>query len=220
MSVIIPVHNGERYLAEAVQSVLDTRHESLEILVVDDGSSDGSAEIASGLKKVRLLQQEQSGAATARHLGVQVCQGEYVAFLDADDRWTQNKMNAQLSFLQERPDCDGVFGHVRQFVCPDWKGGPTDFDARPQLSRLPGALLMRRNCYQQAGDFNSLYRAGELVDWYLRAEEAGCVFGSVEELVLERRLHPNNHGRLGSLCRQDYARVVMAALRRRRQASC
>ena len=96
VSVIVPVHNGARFLAAALDSVAAQDYGSMEILVVDDGSSDNSAEIAASYR-VRLLQQPNRGVAEARNAGVAESSGELLAFLDQDDLWLERKVSRQVS---------------------------------------------------------------------------------------------------------------------------
>jgi glycosyltransferase involved in cell wall biosynthesis len=219
VSVVIPVHNGERYLAEAIESVLSNRPLPTEIVVVDDGSTDNSPLVAKKFSEVRYLRQDQSGPGAARHLGVQHCVGDYVALLDADDLWTPNKLERQLDWLAQHADWDGVFGAAVQFLSPELDAEQRqqlEFDPLPRVAQLPSALLFRRAAYDRAGPFLSDFQVGEFIDWCLRAQEAGCRFGNLPEVVLRRRLHGNNQGRRLKEARQDYARIVAAALRRRR----
>ena len=107
VSVVMPVHNGERFLAEAIDSVLDQTYPHREIVVVDDGSVDRSAEIARS-RPVRYLRQANRGVAAARNAGLAVARGDFIAFLDQDDTWLPHKLEAQLAFLFERPSVDMV----------------------------------------------------------------------------------------------------------------
>ena len=218
ISVVIPVHNGENYLREALESALAVYGEELELIVVDDGSWDRTPEIARSFGAVQYVRQEQAGPGAARNRGVQQACGEWLAFLDSDDVWTSEHRLLR-SWLGERPECAGVFGLVEQFISPELP----PHEARkllcpsgPQRGQLPGCLLLRRSVFEQVGPFSCDYRAGEFIDWCLRAHEQGHRFGEVEEVVLRRRLHLRNLGRGASEIRKDYARVAMAALRRRR----
>ena len=217
VSLIVPVHNGRKYLAEALQSALAGSLVPEEIWVVDDGSSDDSVAVARSFAQVRVLRQEQAGAGAARQRGIESSSGELLAFLDADDVWTPDKLFLQSEFLKKHPDVDGVFGAAQQFQSPDWDGD-SDLELRSIPCKLPSTLLVRRCACVRAGSMNSHYRAGEFIDWCLRAEESGCRFEMLPELVLHRRLHAGNHGRTQPQSRQDYARIVAEALRRRRQA--
>jgi glycosyltransferase involved in cell wall biosynthesis len=223
VSTIIPCLNGERYLAEAITSVLAQAYQPLEVVVVDDGSTDRSAEIARGLgEMVRVIEQPHGGASVARNRGVANASGELLAFLDADDLWTEGRLHRQVTALVRDPDLDMVLGHTEQFVSPDVPPAARDrfrFDYAPTPARVSGALVVRRAAFDRVGGFSPRWQTGEFIDWYLRAEEKGlrCLF--LPETVLRRRLHLANHGLVKREARSDYASLIKAALDRRRLAS-
>jgi glycosyltransferase involved in cell wall biosynthesis len=212
ISVVVPVHNGERYLGEALDSILSGSTAPAEIIVVDDGSSDGSAQVAGRFAGVRCVRQPATGAASARNHGLTLCKGEAVAFLDADDLWTADKLELQVAALQQNPSMDGVFGSVVQFR----QQGERRLEETPKAGQLLGSWLVRRQVFERVGPFNEGYRMGEFIDWCLRSQELGCRYLTIPEVVLRRRLHEHNMGRTERENRQDYARIVMAALRRRK----
>ena len=222
VSTVIPCFNGERYLGEAIRSVLDQDHDPLEIIVVDDGSTDRSAQVACGFgERVRLVAQPHAGAAAARNLGVQHAQGDVLAFLDADDLWTAGRLVRQLRVLESHASADIVIGHTEQFVSPEIAEPERlafRFDPGPAPARLSGALVVRRPAFERVGGFSTALETGEFVDWYLRAEELGLVSVMLPEVVLRRRLHRGNHGVVRRDAQQDYLSVIRAALERRRRA--
>src|SRR5215203_2881736 len=111
VSAIIPVYNSERYLAEAIESVLVQTYPSHEIIVVDDGSIDGSAQVAKRFgSAVRYVFQRQAGVGAARNHGVELAEGRFFAFLDADDLWTKDKLQLQLAAFAADPELEAVFG--------------------------------------------------------------------------------------------------------------
>src|SRR5262249_26690942 len=113
VSVVMPVRNGARYIAEAIQSALDQPDAEIEVIVVDDGSTDDSARVADGFgKSVRVLRQGQLGSGPARNAGVVASSGAFLSFLDADDRFTPIKTAAQLAVFAEDSTLDAVFGHA------------------------------------------------------------------------------------------------------------
>jgi len=104
VSVVIPVFNGERYLRDAVQSVLDQRYAPLEIIIVDDGSTDGTATVAQSLPEaVSYLHHTNQGPAAARNRGIEQARGGLIAFADADDLWPPAKLELQLPYLINEP---------------------------------------------------------------------------------------------------------------------
>src|SRR4051794_14096920 len=222
VSVVIPVHDGERSLAEAIEGVLAQPAPPFEVIVVDDGSTDGSAAVAERYApRVTVNRQENAGIGATRNRGVALATGDMVAFLDADDLWEPRKLELQLAAMAAEPKPDFVLGHVRQFVDP----GLTPEDAARidcpdglQPGYLPGALLARREAFERVGAFREDLRVGEFVDWMARAREIGLRETMLADHVLSRRLHDTNRSLEDRTDMSDFARVAKAALDRRRAA--
>lgn len=223
VSVIIPCFNSARYLESAIDSVVEQDYERLEIIVVDDGSVDTSAQIARAYgDPVHVLSQPNAGASAARNTGVRAANGDLLGFLDADDVWLPGKLKLQIAALQERhTDC--VFGHAEQFISPEL---PDDVRASLHCpdgkfpARLPSAMLIPRHLFLDVGYFDEELELGEVVDWLARAEELGLDLLVLPEVVFRRRLHDANTGIRKRASRTHYARVLKAALdRRRKEAS-
>jgi glycosyltransferase involved in cell wall biosynthesis len=197
ISVVIPVYNGERYLTEALESVFAQTHPVDEVIVVDDGSTDGSAEVA-GRFPVTLIRQENRGPGAARNAGVAACSGEYLAFLDADDTWLPEKLERQMALLREagttvaiafaamRIAVDGVEpARVSVFL----KGRPL---SETIACQFPSAWLMPTTFFHEVGGFNESYRLSEDVEWLLRARKLRPTEFACEEPLLTRRFHSQN----------------------------
>jgi glycosyltransferase involved in cell wall biosynthesis len=217
VSVVIPVWNGKRFLAEAVESVLNQTYPPHEVIVVDDGSTDGSAEVAKSFGAlVRCYFQIRSGAATARNHGVELSQGNFIAFLDADDFWVKDKLARQMKIFLDHPESDMVLGQVRQFYsCASGVVLKEESAIAPGF--LPGAMLIKRSSFFRAGKFSTQWRVGEFIDWYLRAEETGLKSFLLPHVVLMRRIHDANMGIRERASRSDYVKIVKASLDRRRK---
>jgi glycosyltransferase involved in cell wall biosynthesis len=220
VSVVIPCYNGERYVADTIRSVMRQDVGPVEIIVVDDGSTDRSREVVAAFgAAVRLAGQPQGGAARARNLGAGLATGTLLAFLDADDLWTDHALRALIAPLERDPSLGMAVGLMEQFVSPELEGGARfRFSSDRVPARMCGAVLVRRSEFQRVGEFSPALSSGEFTDWILRAEAAGLRFATVPELVLRRRLHLLNHGVVRKDARQDYLKVVKAALDRRRAA--
>lgn len=208
VSVIIPVRNGVRYLAEAVQSVRAQDYRPLEILVVDDASADGTGQMARQWADVRYLAQStHRGAGVARNLGVARSSGVLLAFLDADDVWVRGKLLLQLEALACDPSLEAVFGHV----VPFWEGGEGEAMPGP----VPGTMLIRRETFDRVGGFDEDPGSKETVDWYLRAVEGGVSLRMLPEVVYRRRIHGDNRG-IRDRDMGGYLTALKASLDRRR----
>ncbi|MBI4749065.1 MAG: glycosyltransferase family 2 protein [Acidobacteria bacterium] len=219
ISVVIPVYNGEGYLVEAIQSVLDQAYQPLEIIVVDDGSTDRSPEVVAGFPQVHLVSQPQAGPGAARNTGILAATGNWLAFLDADDVWTQHKLRLQLSAFEQDPDLDAVFGHVQQFVSPELSDEvknrlkcPPD----PMPGFLPGTMLIKRESFFRVGLLNPVQKLGDFIDWHSRATDAGLKMLMLNDVVMRRRLHTTNLTLRERDSRSDYVKMLKGVLDRRR----
>ena len=223
VSVIIPVRNGEPYIADAIKSVLAQTKSPAELLVIDDGSRDGTAGIISQFagRGVRLIQQPPGGAAAARNAGVKLARHQLLAFLDADDLWTSTKLERQCAELQSDPTLDMVFGYVRQFVSPDVEAARRARLRCPNESipgYLAGTMLIRCESFERVGVFETGWAIGEFLAWYARAQLLGLREKMILTVLLMRRLHRTNQGILKRSEHGDYVRVMKKILDRRRES--
>lgn len=217
VSVIVPVYNGEKYLAAALDSIVAQTYRPLEIIVVDDGSTDAGASIAQAYDLVRYAFQEHAGLCAALNHGVSLARAEYFAFLDADDLWTGNKLELQMARLLTDPSLDMVFAHVREFRA-DAANDTTRFST-PTAGYSKGTLVVRRASFFRVGLFDTRYRVGDFIDWYIRATELALKSEMLAEVLLLRRLHDDNMGIREIDQRRAYLQILKQSLDRRHQAS-
>lgn len=218
ISVIIPAFNAGRYLPAAVASALAQTLPPAEIIVVDNGSTDDTAAVASRLP-VRCQFKPHDVVATARNLGVELAQGKWLAFLDADDLWLPDKLAAQVRLFETKPDLDLVFGQVEQFHCPDVPQHAAHLSAANRLLNgyVAGTLLIRRETFLRLGFFATTWEVSDFYEWYARAQDAGLKIAVLPQVVLRRRLHDDNLGlRRQAEARREYVKVMKAILERRR----
>ncbi len=217
VSVIVPAHDAETYIAEALQSVLTEGPG--EVLVIDDGSRDETAAVAAALgAPVRVITQANAGPGAAANHGVRESRGAILAFCDADDRWTAGRLAGQLRLLGD-PATDMVFGLAQQFHSPDLAEAerallPIPSDSVPGIGRQ--GMLIAREDFNRVGPFATGFAAGEFIDWYARAKDAGLREATLEQVVFERRVHRGHLDPSKRAGHADYARVVRALLERRR----
>lgn len=220
VSVIIPIHNGERFLENAVNSILDQNYSPIEIVAVDDGSTDSSLMILKNFgNRVRYYVQPNAGTGATRNKGVALSHGSFLAFLDQDDVWTPGKLMSQIQAFAQDTGLDAVFGYTQQFYDPTISG-PMNGDLlqfsqkRPAIS--PSGILLTRNAFDRVGPFDHRWKIGEWADWYLRAVDCGLRMKVIQDVVTHRRIHDKNKGQVFQDCRNEYAKILKSSLDRRR----
>ena len=225
VSVIIPVYNYDRYLGEAIESVLGQAYKHLEVIVVDDGSTDRSGEVAKSFadRGVRYCHQVHAGIGPARNKGVELARGDYIAFLDADDRWPLEKIERQLRAFESDPALEMVFGQALQLQNgPEWESEVKNENltvAGMVPGMVPGTMLIKRDAFFRVGEFLGDWKVGEFIDWYARAVALGIRSLVLPELLLWRRIHDSNQGVRERQSVSDYARVLKAKLDRSRRSN-
>lgn len=224
VSVLIPCHNAARYVEEALESAFAQGIGLHEVVVVDDGSTDGSADRVRDFgDPVRVHRQANAGISGARNAALALSTGDVIAFLDADDLWPDGSLRARLEVLRADESIDYCYGQVEQFVSPDVSPESASAHASaivdPRPARLAGSMLVRRRAFTRVGGFSPMLLVGETLDWVARADDLGIPGRSIPDLVLKRRLHATNTGLMQQGKRGDYLTVARAALARRRQAA-
>ena len=219
VSCIIPVYNGEDYLAEAVESVLRQTYAALEPIVIDDGSSDGSAAvIATFGTRVRCLHQTNSGLAASRNRGIRAASGQFIAFLDADDVWLPDKIACQMERFRIRAETEVSVTYIENFWDPQQLAHGV---APPQhaLGAMPGyaspTMVARRAVFDRVGLYADDLKTAACRDWFIRAREHHVVFDMLPRVLVRRRLHRANMSRQPAKV-EDYARLVKRHLDRQR----
>ncbi len=176
ISVIIPVYNAEPHLAETISSVLSQSRPPEEVIVVDDGSTDRTPEVAAQFQdRIRYLQQENQGPGAARNRGIQASQGDLLAFLDSDDLWAPHKLQTQVEALDKNPNAGLVFCHMTQFISPELSpeaAANLRCNPRPQPGTLISCLLARRTAFDRVGLLRTDCKV-DFLDWYMRAQDCG-----------------------------------------------
>jgi glycosyltransferase involved in cell wall biosynthesis len=222
VSCIVPVFNGERYLAESLDSILAQTYEPFEIVVADDGSTDGTRDVVQVYgERIRYLYQSNARPAAARNLGLAAVTGDLIAFLDSDDTWHPEKLMRQVSRFRDRPELDYCVTHVQNFWMPEIQHEAEQFKDHPRSKPMPGyvtqALMARRGLFDRVGGFNTELKNADAADWFMRADAQGAVSELLPDVLVRRRLHQNNRTRqLGSNSRDEYLRLLKASLIRRR----
>jgi len=204
-SVVIPAYNSEHYIDEAIESVLTQTYSPLELIVVDDGSTDRTAELADSYSEATVITQENSGPSAARNRGAAAARGEFLAFHDSDDAMTPDKLAVQVGHLLDNPSAGCVLAEQELLIepgaeLPFWAEGskvptmmpprPPEFADEPDVH--PMTLVVRREIFERVGQFNESMRAAEDFDWMLRAAEDGVEIARLPRVLLRRRVHPES----------------------------
>lgn len=215
LSVIIPAYNGADFLAEAVESIYQQNYHPLEIIVVDDGSTDDTARIAADLKDdVRYVYQAHSGRpAAGRNRGIKESVGEIIGFLDQDDLWPTNKLALQMPQLLSDASLDVILGHTQIMQLTGTVNGKREFEAssKPVDYMLLSSALFKRPVFETVGFFDeSLQYFGDDLDWFIRARERGISVHQLEEVTLFWRIHETNTSHNPSI--RDHAQGYDRAL--------
>ena len=216
-TVVVPVYNGERYLAEALASIVRQTHANCEIVVIDDGSTDSTPEIARRFAAVNCVRQQNAGVAAALNHGSRLARGDFIAFLSADDVWKREKLALQHAALADAPK-RLVFGHMLHFISPELEPAIAKSlvcPNEPMPAYSAGTLLTRLDTFRAVGPLNEGFALGEFVDWYARARDMGAEIAMLDYIVSLRRVHPGNHS-TKALRERSYLPVLKALIDRHR----
>jgi glycosyltransferase involved in cell wall biosynthesis len=221
VSVIVPCYNAAEFLEEALRSVLAQSYPEVEVLVVDDGSTDNSAEIARRFP-VRYIRQENRGLSEARNTGIRESKGSYLVFLDADDRLKPRAIETGLAALAPRPDCALTVGdHV--FIAPDSsyladsvkeRHLHSHYEAllRSNFIEMISSVLFRRSIFDEVGGFDATLRVAEDYELYLRIAR-GWPICCHPVIVAEYRMHGTNTSRDSELMLTTTLQVLKSQAR-------
>jgi glycosyltransferase involved in cell wall biosynthesis len=199
ISVLIPTCNCAKWIAQAIDSVLSQDYDNLEIIVVDDGSTDNTREIVECYgKPVKYFYKENGGISSSRNACLREAKGEYIAWLDADDYWAKGKLQAQVKYFEEHPDCEIVFTGYKNFIENEEIKYQANVQKELDLEQrykhyLPSALI-KKEVFEKCGIFREDFPKGEDADWLFRLKTFTGVNmkNYIENIYYFRRLHGNN----------------------------
>jgi glycosyltransferase involved in cell wall biosynthesis len=217
----MPVYNGERYLAEAVESLRRQSYTTWEAIIVDDGSTDGTEGVARGLEgRIRYVAQENQGPAAARNRGLGLARGQLIGFLDVDDLWPEDKLSIQVPYLLNDQGIDVALGRTLHLQLEQSEDGSEQWRplAAPFLARALGCGLFRLSAFERIGGFDPNLRYGEDLDWLLRARKAGLSIITIEETTLIYRIHHGNMTLGKGFAETNFFHVFRQAIARHRLA--
>ncbi|MEA3412233.1 MAG: glycosyltransferase family A protein [Pseudomonadota bacterium] len=225
VSCIVPAFNSERYLAEAIDSILAQTYQPIEVIVVDDGSVDGTSDIARCYgPPVRLVTKSTQGPAATRNLGLHIARGTFVAFLDADDLWHREKLALQMARFETRPELEVSVTHAQMFWIDALENEARTYDDTTRTGAIPGyattTVLARRSLFERIGDFDTGLWFSDATDWFVRVTEAGAVLELMDDVLVYHRMHERNLTRRRSdASRDEFLMIAKRVLDRRREAT-
>ncbi|MCA9776933.1 MAG: glycosyltransferase family 2 protein [Candidatus Eremiobacteraeota bacterium] len=213
VTVMVPCFNAAPFLPQCLQSIREQTHNTVEMVVVDDGSTDRSLEVlARCAPEATVVRKSHQGIARSLNAALEHARGDFFAWVDADDLWLPTKLERQLSLLQSQPDLDGCFGGLAEF-----REDSSRSERPPGKGLHRGSLLIRKESFFQVGPFREDIDIGEFIDWYSRARDTGCRFGDIPETLYLRRIHSSSTMQRSPADMRDYLKVAKASLDRRRR---
>ena len=221
VSVIVIVRNGERFLAAALESIIAQSYRPLEILVIDGGSTDRTAEIARAFAGVCCLLQPDSGISNAYNFGIAQAQGEMIAFLSHDDLWTPDKLAVQVGYLLTHPGCQYAVCRIRSFLEPGDtppQGFRHELLTQEPVAYIMETLLMRRALFDRIGSHRPDLATGSDTDWFARVFDAGEIGHVCEQVLVHKRIHSRNSSLTAIDGNRQLLNIVRDSVSRKRVA--
>jgi len=221
VSAIVPVYNGAAYIADALRSIRAQLHPVSELIVVDDGSTDATADLVSRADPdAALVRQSRGGLSSARNTGAQKASGEWLAFLDHDDLWPPDRIGALLDGIAASPEAGLVCGRIR---IEEMHGAIAD----PRMRKASGShvpflvhsTLIRRSVWMVLGGMNTAFDLGQDLDFYLRLTDSGVKIAKVDATTLIYRQHGSNRSRAVELGNSAMLVSLRASIDRRRKTA-
>ena len=226
VTCVVPAYNAERYLAATLDSILEQTYRPLDVLVIDDGSTDGTATVAAGYEAdVRCIGQENQGCPGAMNRGIGEAAADFVAFLHADDLWHPDKLTLQMNVLLGRPEVDICVAHMQQFWDDDLADEAERYSehrvAQPHPGYTGGAIVGGRAVFvDRVGLFDASLSHGWDLDWFMRAERTGITVELLPDVLLYHRAHRSSLSRSQPAeAREEYLHLLKSNIDHRRNSA-
>ena len=226
VSVVIPVYNGEKFIREAIESILAQDYPALEILIINDGSTDDTDGVVKRAEKelgvdLRYFWYGNDGPAFARNRGIRDASGDFIAFLDADDLFPEGNLRFLVDYMMKNPAVDVVRGNAQMLQLDEKSGSFEPYgDPRESYPAYIGAALYRKEVFRQVGLFDATMKYAEDSDWYMRATEMKINMQWLDRVTLHVRRHGDNMTEGKSLVELNTLVVFKKALDRMRRGEC
>jgi glycosyltransferase involved in cell wall biosynthesis len=219
VSVIMIVKNGERFIREAIQSILKQDYNPVEIIVIDGDSTDHTADIARSYHEISVIAQTEPGIAQAYNQGIDAAKGNFIAFLSHDDLWTDDKLSTQMKFMLEHPQILYSLAHLKYFLEPGCRI-PPGFKNELLIGDHPGfimeTLLARKEVFDRIGKLDSVFRIANDTDWFTRAKDMKIPAHVLPQVLLKKRIHDHNASAASPQLQKDLLLSIHQSIKRRR----
>ncbi len=216
VSVMMPTYNNAKYIRQAIESVYAQNYKNIELIVVDDGSTDNTQKIVKEYNDIKYFYIEHKGIPFARNTALENSKGEYIAFCDSDDYWLPDKLSTQIQYFKEHSDCQIVFTKYENIIDNDKikKDAITISEKKREIlekRHLPTAML-NKSLFEKYGNFDEDFQTGEDTELIYRFEKNGENLNHfIDKNFYMRRLHGNN---ITLLVRPKYSKYIMSILRK------
>lgn len=219
VSVIIPAYNNGEYIVEALESVLNQTLAPFEIIVVDSSTDDTSKMIQQYRNDIKYVFQEKQGIGMARNLGIRMAKGNFFAHLDGDDLWEKEKLAMQKEIFAADSAMDIVGTYMESFLSPELAQN-IQMTLYCPTSQIPAfsasAIVVKRDAFYRVGMYETHWKVGQDLNWFVRAREIGLKEGMVSQSLVRRRIHKTNTDQLNQQYKYERVRILKEALDRRR----
>ncbi len=222
ITCIIPIYNGEKYIAECIESVLSQTLAISKVIVVNDGSEDNTLKVLEQFSgKIEVINKPHTGISDTLNMGIEAADTEYIAFIDADDTWDPGKTATQMEAIKKN-HVDMCFCGVKNFLSPEMTEQEKKMVrlGQPELKGYSKiAMLVQRDVFERVGLFDKKVLTGDFIEWYSRAMSEDVTHYFVDEILCRRRIHLTNMTRSEAYDLKDYTSILRDHLSRMRKKS-
>ncbi len=216
ISVMMPTYNNAKYIKQALESIYAQNYSNIEIIVVDDGSTDNTKEILQQYKDIKYFYIEHKGISVARNTALENAKGEYIAFLDSDDYWLPNKLNTQMQYFKDHPDCEIVFTKYENFFEDEKlktnKRAMHEKMMEKFLKQYLPSSIIKKELFEKYGNFDENFSGVEDTEFLYRLLKKGVSISHIiPEVFYIRRIHGQN---VTLNYNQDTVKYITAILRK------
>ena len=216
VSVMMPTYNNAKYIKQAIESIYAQNYENIEIIVIDDGSTDDTKEIVKQYKDIKYFYIEHKGISFARNVALEKSKGEYIAFLDSDDYWLPEKLNTQIQYFKENSDCEIVFTKYENFFEDEKlktnKRAMHEKIMEKFLKQYLPSSIIKKELFEKYGNFDENFSGVEDTEFLYRIKKNGVNISYIIPNVLYvRRIHGQN---VTLNYNQDIVKYITAILRK------